>query len=86
MIIAQSTVVQGPMTRPHRVVLYRRDNAFQPYVVHYQGEEDGSKFQGSYCASIVEASIEFERRCKLQNVHDAALSSVVVAYAKKGGG
>lgn len=61
--VAHSSKITGPGTRPHRVVLYRREHSFHPYVVHYRLEEDGSMFQGTYVASLAEASAEFSRRC-----------------------
>jgi hypothetical protein len=71
-IISRSTLIDGPGTRPGRIVLYKRDHAYDPYVVHNQIEEDGSLFQGTYTSSVAKAAAEFERRCKTNGVRDEA--------------
>jgi hypothetical protein len=71
MLVTQSTLITGEGTRPNRVVLWRREHDWHPFVVHYQLEEDRSRFQGSYCATLTQASKEFERRCKLWSVVNA---------------
>ena len=78
-IIARSTLIEGPGTRPGRIVLYIRDHPYHPYVVHNILEEDGSKFQGTYTGSLLVAVTEFERRCKTDGVQDERLPAKVGA-------
>jgi hypothetical protein len=51
-----------PYTRTYRVILWKRDDEYSPYVVHYQAQEAGDRWQGSYCSTLAEAAAEFERR------------------------
>ena len=75
MIAASNTSPAGNGTRAFRVVLYRRDHEFHPYVVHYEAEE-GDRWHGAYLASNGEAASEFERRCEQWGLRDEALKCV----------
>ena len=78
----RSTLVAGPGTRPHRVVLYRREHGFHPWVVHYQLEADGSRFQGSYCETVEKAVREFRRRCKLTGAREETIAVLLEQRAE----
>lgn len=80
----RSTLIEGEGTRPHRVVLYQRTHDLHPWVVHYQLEEDGSRWQGSYCKTIHQAAEEFRRRVKLCGVREEDLAALECnEYAKE---
>ena len=75
-MITRSDLITGPGTRPHRVILYSRGHRFDPYVVHYQAEDEGDRWQGTYTGSIATAAAEFERRCKSCGVSDERVTPV----------
>jgi hypothetical protein len=85
-VIAKSTLIEGPGTRPHRIVLFKREHARDPYVVHYVAEEDtDDRWQGTYTDSIWRAGEEFERRLRLCNVRDqASLSPTARKFDRAG--
>jgi len=73
-VIAITPMIQPLGEVPNGIVLYRRDHAYDPYVVHnytdHRSFEDGtalSLFQGYYCASLEGALGEFRRRAELSN-------------------
>jgi hypothetical protein len=49
-------------TRVYRVILWKRDDAHAPYVVHYQAQEARDRWQGTYCSTLSKAATEFEKR------------------------
>jgi ABC-type taurine transport system ATPase subunit len=79
----RSTLIGGPGTRPHRVVLYHREHSLHPWVVHYQLEEDGSKFQGSYCETLARAAQEFLRRLDLTGAREETLATLLETEAQR---
>ena len=82
MTMIRSTLITGEGTRPHRVILYERDHEYHPWVVHYQLEEGGSRFQGSYCETLVEAAAEFVRRCTRCRVQEETLTTLLEAWER----
>lgn len=74
----RSTLIEGAGTRPHRVVLYKRQHDFHPWVVHYQLEEDGSRWQGSYCSRLQDAAREFLRRCERCGADEETLAVLML--------
>ena len=52
------------MTAPGRVILYRRDDQYEPFVTHWQNKQDGGLYHGHYFAAREAAVQNFADRVR----------------------
>ena len=63
-IIGEFQTPGDRMTAAGRVILYRRDNTYEPFVTHWQNKQDGGLYHGHYFATQEAAEADFTDRVR----------------------